>query len=1131
MKIVADLLGLSDEQKAAVIDGGRDLLVSAGAGTGKTRVLTARYLTLVLERGYRPTQVAAITFTNKAAAEMRERIRRGLRGLAGDFPAAAEALADLDWAPIQTIHSFCGEMLRALPLSAGVPPGFCVLEEAEAGLLLAEACDRVLAEALGGEEEPPGLDGLLLAFGRRGLLDLMAGTFQALSRHGLRAEDGRGDPGVIRRLEPARAALLAWWDELLACPPPPATAHGTLAALAGLRELGEGVRAAILGATPAEADPLLGELPGMLGGLRAGQAGELARRGRDLLLEFAEVRTGARAESLLPGFLALVGAAAAHYRRAKDERGALDFADLEIAARGLLANGEARLALQRRYRVLLVDEFQDTNPLQWAIIDALRQGPGGCGLFAVGDAKQSIYRFRGADIRVMQNYRRELEQGGGRVYSLTENYRCAPALAALTNHVCGPLLSPNVIYEPLRPMRIDACARPRIEVFIAPGKELQRGIEAAFIARRLAAMLAAGEEIADPDGGGARAARPGDIALLFRAATDLGEYERALRAAGLPYRVLAGSGFYRRPEIADLLSLLAAVEDGGDGAALAAALRSPLFGVSDAGLFRAAGGEGLARGFEAADFSQAVFGADGPRLQRAREVIGGLRARRHLLGLDAILAEAVAVTGYRALQAAFPDYRQRLANLEKLLDAAGVYTAGGRGEPGEFLGYLKALEGLEARESEAGLAGGDAVLLMTVHRAKGLEFPVVVLPDLGRGLAARMPDVLADETGRIGFRFGPRKEGLATPAWGSIADEAAAAEDAEACRLLYVAMTRARDRLILVGSGPGVESTWLGRLRAGIPLPAEGGEIAFPGGSLTFSTGPVAGPEAPKRTSLSERYPEIGRGEPLGVAVEAAAGGERESGLHPIQAQRTPVLTVSAALVFRACPRRYYLRHRLGCPEERAGGTARGTVHGGAELGTLLHELAAAMLAGKDNRAAIREIVRRPALDGPEEGVLDRLLLNFKQSASFIRVQAAEAVHSEYQFHLDLPGGGLVGACDLVWLDRNGHAHMADLKTNRVEAPPAALAAEHGFQLQLYALALRRVFAAVASARLEYLWPGRGIEVPVDDTTLARAEAELAAMLGFIGTHGAYDDYPAAAGQACRHCGYRGAACEAACEL
>lgn len=1118
---IARRLGLSEEQTMAVLDSRPDILVSAGAGTGKTRVLTARYLTLILERGYQPAQVAAMTFTNKAAAEMRDRIRNNLTVLAADIPAALGFLPEIIWAPIQTIHSFCGQLLRENPAAAGVQPGFSVLEESEAGLILAEACEQALSEALTREPEPAGLSELVSCYGWRHLPSLIAQTNSAFRQRGLHPEAGGGEDDPSALLHAARHDLLTWWEDLHGREMPMDLAPGTRAALTELHQVREEFAEAVRqedGGLAAER--LLAEVARILGGVRAGAYKALAAEGRELILRYTGALSAARAFRITPAFLTLLRTAAQAYEEAKRRRAALDFTDLELKARDLLAGESARRALQERYPVLLVDEFQDTNPLQWAILQAFRQGPHRSELFAVGDVKQSIYRFRGADVSVMTGLWHELEQRGEPVYSLQENYRCQPALGALVNHTCARFLRLETPYEPLKAKRSDPLSAIRTEVLLVPGANLDRPGEAALIVERVAAILEEGLPVTDPAADTLRPAAPRDIALLFRATTDLAHYEKALRLAGLPYRVLAGSNFYRRDEVADLLHLLAAVEDAGDEMALAAVLRSPLFGVSDAGLYRVAQGAGLAAGFEALASDNTVPGEDGPRLFRARSVLASLRARRHLLGLEGILAEAIAATDYYALQGAYPDYRQRVANLDKLLSVAHHYAELGRGEVGEFLTYLEAMEGLAVRESEASLAGGgDAILLLTVHGAKGLEFPIVFLPDLGRAAARRSPAVMVAEDGRLGFSFGPRGEGKVSPIWEELDRAAAVQDEAEARRLLYVAMTRARDYLILVGSGARKGSNWLNWLQETMPIPDDGERIPFPGGEAKLVRRIPAPRAAVVPRTLISLYPRIRNGEPLGTPAEAAAARDPASMPDAGRDGAETVLTVSGALELRACPRRFYLRHVLCLPEPRLGGQDA-TPGGGADMGSLVHRLVSGMTASAETAATLETEARR-GLSATEQADLGRILTNYRRSETCRALDAATRLWSEYEFQLACGSGRLAGTCDLVWLDAEGRTRLADLKTNRVARPQAGLLEEHAFQVQLYALALRELRGCLAPhARLEYLWPGLGVDVPIDAAVLTQVERELRSMMAFLSQAGTLHDYPPRAGAGCEWCGF-----------
>ncbi|MGE5598597.1 MAG: PD-(D/E)XK nuclease family protein, partial [Bacteroidota bacterium] len=443
----------------------------------------------------------------------------------------------------------------------------------------------------------------------------------------------------------------------------------------------------------------------------------------------------------------------------------------------------------------------------------------------------------------------------------------------------------------------------------------------------------------------------------------------------------------------------------------------------------------------------------------------------------------------------------------------------GRGELGEFLDYLAALEGLAVREGEVPLAGADdAVLLLTVHRAKGLEFPVVFLPDLGRALASHSPTLLVAEDGRAGLRFGSRQEGKASPVWCELDDHEDEEGVAEAKRLLYVALTRARDRLILVGSGAGRGRSWLGWLQETIPLPSAGGTAAYPGGTVR-----VVRPEE----FLSAPPEPAGPGTRFDLPVRTEAAAAREA--RPAPLRRAPgagaALTVSGALLLRACPRRFHLRHVLGLPERSPGGG--GSAGGGSALGTLVHALAAAG-AGEAETAAALETARRDLPPGADRD-LERLVAHYRRAESCRALAEAAHVWTEYEFQLALEGGRLAGACDLVWLDAEGAAHLADLKTNRVAVPGGELLAEHAFQVRLYGLALRRLFARLdRRARLEYLWPGVGVDVPLGEEHLAQTEAELVSLLRQAAAGRSYGEFPPRPGASCRRCGYREGICDAA---
>ncbi|MEJ2211585.1 MAG: UvrD-helicase domain-containing protein [Anaerolineae bacterium] len=803
----------------------------------------------MLEEGHPLRCLVAITFTDKAAREMRSRIRelvsdelQALSEIADQAPAPGplphavpdpaywrELLAGLEGARIGTIHSFCAELLRAQPAEAGIDPGFAVLEENAAAVLRTRALEAALAWAAGDPDASALFEALSeyrLRETVRTLLDRRLdaeAAFRALADDPLPAW-GRAlgqwladaldtpawrEPLVVLagveceresdRMEQARRAVLAAWAEVQAARR--AGAWDTC-----LEALGN-LRAAIVS-----------------GGAKTNWAAEELAAAREAMAALrdhfdchlallADRRKPARwdldrqAAGLLPLLQATYRRALAEYDRAREERSALDFDDLEAMAAGLLTGDAAvRARWQGQIEGVLVDEFQDTNARQRQIVYALSgfqappgsgAGPASSSLFVVGDAKQSIYRFRGADVAVFRQVQADVAAAGGRQVNLDLTFRAHEPLVETLNALLAPILGSEAeagqpFQVPFAPLRADRQAPrpgssgPFVEFHLGLGDNADEGRQVA--SRALAARL---HEL--HDGGGLAW---GDVALLFRASTAFPYYEDALEAAGIPFVTVAGRGFYERPEVRDLLNALAALADPWDDAALAGLLRSPAVGLTDAALYRLRfGPDGRRRGLWAA-LQAAPLELDPAGEERAALALNLIRDVASLAGrvpVGRLLKRLLDTTGFRAALALSGGERL-LRNVDKLVDDAYL---SGLVSVSEFLEYVRTLRDVGARESEAPTSAEGAVQLMTVHKAKGLEFPLVVIADAARSEPSGTAPVAVESD--WGVLLDLRDGDARSVMYRLAAERQAEMEEAESRRLLYVAATRARERLIVSG--------------------------------------------------------------------------------------------------------------------------------------------------------------------------------------------------------------------------------------------------------------------------------------------------------------------------------------------
>ena len=824
MSSILSLHQFTDQQTDAVQSQDNALVVTAGAGSGKTRTLVGRYLAL-MESGLTLRSIVAITFTEKAAREMRARIRSSIEDWLNhcdkdERPLWEQAFAGLDAARVGTIHALCAEILRAHPAEAEVDPDFDVLEEARAALLKARAIEAALAWAATTPDIVPLFQRMTEHQLRQTLASLVEQRLDAIAAFEASASDplARWADALAAwlnkrlenpawagpldslaylqarqpddKLELARREVLARWDEARAALETREWDDLFAALLALRKAISTGGRK-----DNWAADDLASAREGMKT-LRAHFDDALAPLLKKKPVSWA---LDERCTGDLPRLRRLFEHALAEYNRLKEERRALDFDDLEAGALALLErNDEVRARWQSQVKAVLVDEFQDTNSRQQQIVYALSGfGESQTGaLFVVGDSKQSIYRFRGADVTVFRQVQTDVAAIGGRHIALDRTFRAHAPLVSLTNDLLAPILGERddperpyaVPFAPLVAHRAEprpGIRAPHVELHLGLGENADdgRAAAAAGLARRLKRLQR--EESVEW----------GKMALLFRASTGFPPYEDALERASIPFVTVAGRGFYDRPEVRDLLNALAALADPSDDLSLAGLLRSPAFALTDAALYLLRRGPD---GDERRPVWEALHGSldhlsptDIARAHRAQEIIATLHDLTWRTTVGDLLARFLNTTHYRtALYLA--DGHRLVRNVDKLLTDA---HRSGMVSVGEFLEYVQSLRDVAAREGEAPVEAEGAVQLMTVHKAKGLEFQIVVIADAARVGGGRAQPVLLSPT--VGVLPGLRDENSMPITYRLTSLREADREEAESRRLLYVAATRAQEKLVV----------------------------------------------------------------------------------------------------------------------------------------------------------------------------------------------------------------------------------------------------------------------------------------------------------------------------------------------
>jgi len=841
----------SDARRDAV-DPSRNVLLEASAGTGKTRVLVERYVNL-LRAGVEPDHILAITFTRKAAAEMRQRILDRLReaGRLSAIDAARwrdikDRLGDIT---ISTIDAFCLSLLREFPLEADVDPGFDLADDTQVPRLVSASLDQALRICRGLARDD---EDVALVFAQLGERRLRAGVAALLDRrlvapHALRRFLAKGPAtltaagaceAAAARLRDvfssARGGAAAFLDDGPCRDPQFAMLAADIRALCGAGAL-HGADRPHQAAFRALVDRLRGYFLTQDGRPRGDRFAGTGFTGADCASEDAWRRHRAAAAQLAPavadaikafrrdlnavmsrGVWRIFAVALRQYEQTLESHALLDFSGVLARAVKLVEEldefAESRLRLEARHRHVLLDEFQDTSRMQWALVRQLVKSWGeGFGaasdalppsIFVVGDRKQSIYGFRDADVAIVDEaaaFIEALRPDGSPRRAITVSFRSDPAILAFVNEVFSEIARADATasgerrdafrYGDTDRFPIVDDGGPREDgapVQLVAGHSVHETAEQA--ADEIVRLLG-GAIVRDRATGVRRAAGPADIAILFRSRDSHRDFEAALERRGVPTYVYKGLGFFDADEVQDAVALLRYLADPLSELRAAAFLRSRLVRLSDAGV--AALGSAAADALLSAaehpasrllgDEDRRVFDLLRPAVARWLQRVDRMTPSETL---DAVLRE----TAY-AYELRGPRRRQARENLKKL--RAMIRRAQNRG----YATLARIADHLErlavGDESNAAIDAIDAVSLMTVHAAKGLEFPIVFVVNLGRGTGgARAPIRIGDDASG--------EASVAIADYQSEADEdARAREREETKRLLYVALTRARDRLYL----------------------------------------------------------------------------------------------------------------------------------------------------------------------------------------------------------------------------------------------------------------------------------------------------------------------------------------------
>lgn len=1141
-----------DQKKAH--DTSRHISITANAGSGKTRVLVGRYCDLVegltAHGPVMPDRIAAITFTEKAASELRDRIAAELdirlsdeehRGHWSDLKKGREALNS---AIISTIHGFCSTLLRTYPVEGGVPPNFRIVSGFERKQMehdaLMEAIEASLIESRDKEE---GAYAVARRIGREQVETILRLMFYKRELLHFSRENG-----ILSR---DNDTILSMWESNLV-----AAFRGMVInaetqssfdmLIDGLKEELRPVAIEIMGdiRRARSADGINTALGNLRRLLFTGSYGILKKnypRERHEELESlaipaaAAFKEGARFmeasadptlhERLLKDTRILLDVharAVQEYDRTKDRSNALDFDDLQLRLLNAIADPEKRRTIIGDIRHLMIDEFQDTNELQYELARRLTANLGDRLLCIVGDTKQSIYGFRNADVEVFARATREIEEanrnaerGGAPLQyrdeeiepetrpealgaiRLDASFRLLPSICAYVNLVCEPILrrrppfNIGVDYEEL------VCARRSegggsIEVLLTrtvkdeDDNAVER--EAESIARRIIAMIVHQEKIwemsAEEGKEVPRSARFSDIAVLCRKRSIFVALEEAFRRHRIPYATHGGIGFFKTQEIYDILCYLRLLVNERDDVAALGVLRSPFFALSDADLYRLSlRGEALEKktiGLWETAVALVGEGEAPEQMERAVRLVRDDRAVAGRISVPMLLRRIVERTGWRGAVIGIDRGEQAIANAEKLIEMARGFEERGFTSLFDFVEQIAAMVDAEEMEGEAPVtAGRDAVALMTMHAAKGLEYPIVVLPSLHSPTPPPSTPIFDRELG-FAWTWTFDQEDFNPAIAPLMKRRQRAREQAEEARLLYVALTRAKDRLLLSGIIEAGKNPEAGTMLAWALSPlCETADLDERGMTATPLPRPLRFLE---EDGAGEREEEWSLEIDVGREVEEIELEEEMKEIIPFRRERVvigeipsegsgEIISATQYLLYTLCPTRYYFQYRLGLPDDLIDiydneGPAEGRE---SEEGTAFARLFRQLATSIDGIAAspdslqdrVDDVLRlEPMMDETRErigerlrGTIERLLGSTEGRRILFPGKSAPRV--DYELRSVIDGEFLLAVIDRVLFADDGSVQFVQYRTRRISREGLRAAAEASLpQLRLYAYML-----------------------------------------------------------------------------
>jgi ATP-dependent helicase/nuclease subunit A len=1179
-------LTISQQKGVEITD--RDLCVVAGPGSGKTRVLVERFANLVTEHNVSINEILTLTFTEKAANEMKRRAAESF-----EEKGMEKERQDIEFAYLSTIHSFCSRLLRENSIEASIDPQFRVMDELEAGRVK----EQTLLDTLKKWAEEKGLDTFLndifwkqtdskksrLKSFRENLIMLYEKIRNAcvpIARTVNRNDLSQDVVSSCNEAEKLINEIIAICSDKSLTPKSrekvdyvlerwnASNLQDDINKLYGEKE------------KPSQKDELILALLNKVKAIHSviklsvsndvkPPLGALREELKTVIGLLAEDYS-TRIKMVLRDFLITFDIA---YSERKRTESLIDFTDLEIKTIELLKN-KKQIAneIKQKFRYILVDEFQDISRLQKIIIDLIKSKDN---LFIVGDEKQSIYGFRDAEVEIFQDIQKDSDRES--LINLNENFRSRPQVLDLVNHIFDRLWTDDSIGQQLKAgAEFSEKPAPSIEIIVAEGndKTEARKWESVEIAKRIKEIVDRGEIRITNKREQERNISYKDIAILFRSTTDIKLYEHSLSHLDVPYYVVSGRGFFNTTEITDLINFLKVIESPSDEINLAAVLKSPFVGIDDDALFRLAdhahnsnnGNRSLIQALDEVSSIKEIEPQSRNRIIQFRQFLDEVQGIKPRTSLWNLISFILKKTEFQSKMLLFSNGKKRYANLLKIVELCKNQEDF---EPLTLRDFIEIVEGYkfrEIRESEAPVESeeDDVVKLITTHSAKGLEFPVVIIADVDRD-NIRPSDYFVYSTDHgISFKIlNPSTNEEERPlSYERINDESKEKELRESRRLLFVAMTRAQEHLIISGGinrnrskGDKDSGNWYGYISSTLglsPNPKDNPEIIklddIEQGQNSSQAVEIRHtrikdenkpPKEGKKIKLLTQYKkEIAACNKIKIpspSKEIADTGKNilSTIAHTVDVDNSHyVYSVTEILKFHFCPQLYYFNSILGLqginersrvePDYAEGedeSNLKDDELPGHELGNIVHRVFKNYHFPEDN---LKEYIKNVFGLDTNQDSLDRVenwVNSFYNSDIGKEVVTSKQQKRETSFIFNYRHNLIRGQIDLFCFNNEGLLKIIDYKTNDITIDEIPEKVEYyKLQMQLYARALETIYGKkVDETILYFLVPDK----PVVVNTTEEACRELDSTLDNFFTAHRDGGFKKSSNQKCNQCDYK----------